>query len=161
MRKIDLTTMKIMLKNNDFIEFEKERKKEARKINYITELKLVGKNIFAKKEFKSEKFEFLNKERLYQYGINKTKFKTNEDKFNNYKEDFQRNLYNLKKSIEDKLIPLTYLKQTSNRNTYSKFGSLTKKNKLTKNHNNKSWNLNLNLNDEKLPYIANNTMNHK
>jgi hypothetical protein len=151
MRKIDLTTSKILLKNNDYIEFEKERKKEARKINYITELKLLGKNTSSKKEFKSEKFDLLNKERLYRYGINKTKFKNSEDKFNNYKEDFQRNLINLEKSIEDKLIPLKYLNAPTNYNTYSK---LVKKNKSPINKN-----ISLNLNDGKLPLIRNKTLN--
>ena len=33
MRKIQLTTSKILLKNNDFIEFKKERKNDVRKIN--------------------------------------------------------------------------------------------------------------------------------
>ena len=151
MRKIDLTTSKILLKNNDFIEFEKERKKEARKINYVTELKILGKNNNSKNNFKSEKFDLLNKERLYRYGINKTKFKTNEEKFNNYKEDFQRNLLNLEKSIEDKLIPLKYLNQSTNYNTSTK---LVKKNKSPTYKN-----LSLNLNDGKLPLIRNKSLN--
>ena len=147
MRKIDLTTSKILLKNNDFIEFEKERKKESRRINYLTELKLMGKSIFPKKEFKSEKFDLLNKERLYKYGINKTKFKTNEEKFNTYKEDFQRNLLNLEKSIEDKLIPLKYLNLPTNYNNYSKL------NKKNRSPINKSTSLNINSKDGKLPLI--------
>ena len=154
MRKIDLTTSKILLKNNDFIEFEKERKKESRKINYITEMKLMGKSIFPKKEFKSEKFDLLNKERLYKYGINRAKFKTSEDKFNVYKEDFQRNLLNLEKSIEDKLIPLKYLNMQTNFN-------YTKLNKKVKSPMNKSISLTLNpnTNDGKLPLIRNKTLN--
>ena len=153
MRKIDLTTSKILLKNNDFIEFEKERKKESRKINYLTELKLMGKSIFPKKEFKSEKFDLLNKERLYKYGINKTKFKTSEEKFNTYKEDFQRNLLNLEKSIEDKLIPLKCLNLPTNYNNYSKL------NKKNRSPINKSTSLTMNSNDGKLPLIRNKTMN--
>lgn len=156
MRKIDLTTSKILLKNNDFIEFEKERKKEARKISYLAELKFLGKNINTKKEFKSEKFDLLNKERQYKYGINKTKFKTSEEKFNNYKEDFQRNLLNLEKSIEDKLIPLKYLNPQSNFSTYSRATHLNKKNKSPIN---KSASLNLNSKDGKLPMIRNKTLN--
>ena len=142
MRKIDLTTSKILLKNNDFIEFEKEKKKESRKINYITELKLMGKSIFPKKEFKSEKFDLLNKERQYRYGINKTKFKTSEEKFNTFKEDFQRNLLNLEKSIEDKLIPLKYLNPPTNYNN-RKFKSPINKSSI----------------DGKLPLIRNKTLN--
>ena len=153
MRKIDLTTSKILLKNNDFIEFQKEKKKENRKINYLTELKLVGKNYKPNKEFNSEKFLELNKERKYKFGINKTKFKTSEEKFNNYREDFQRNLFKLEKSIEDKLVPLKYLNQPTNYNTYSK---LNKKNKSPVN---KSANLNMNSNDRKLPLIRNRTLN--
>ena len=153
MRKIDLTTSKILLKNNDFIEFQKEKKKENRKINYLTELKLVGKNYKPNKEFNSEKFLELNKERKYKFGINKTKFKTSEEKFNNYREDFQRNLFKLEKSIEDKLVPLKYLNQPTNYNTYSK---LNKKNKSPVN---KSANLNMNSNDGKLPLIRNRTLN--
>ena len=156
MRKIDLTTSKILLKNNDFIEFEKERKKEARKISYLAELKFLGKNINNKKEFKSEKFDLMNKERLYKYGINKTKFKTSEEKFNNYKEDFQRNLLNLEKSIEDKLIPLKYLNPQNNFSTYSRALHLNKK---IKSPINKSASLNLNSNDGKLPMIRNKTLN--
>ena len=157
MRKIDLTTSKILLKNNDFIEFEKERKKEARKISYLAELKFLGKNMNSKKEFKSEKFDALNKERLYKYGINKTKFKTSEEKFNNYKEDFQRNLMNLEKSIEDKLVPLKYLNQSKNNSTYSRISNLSSKNK--KSQMNKSSSLNSNNNEGKLPIIRNKTLN--
>ncbi len=155
MRKIDLTTSKILLKNNDFIEFEKERKKEARKISYLAELKFLGKNINSNKEFKSEKFDALNKERLYKYGINRTKFKTSEEKFNNYKEDFQRNLMNLEKSIEDKLVPLKYLNQ-KNVSTYSRTTNLSQKKKGLIN---KSTSLNSNSNDGKLPMIRNKTLN--
>ena len=155
MRKIDLTTSKILLKNNDFIEFEKERKKEARKISYLAELKFLGKNINSNKEFKSEKFDALNKERLYKYGINRTKFKTSEEKFNNYKEDFQRNLMNLEKSIEDKLVPLKYLNQ-KNVSTYSRTTNLSQ---MKKGLINKSTSLNSNSNDGKLPMIRNKTLN--
>ena len=154
MRKIDLTTNKILLKNNDFIEFQKEKKKENRKINYLIELRLLGKMDKSKKEFNSEKFLRLNEERLYKYGINRTKFKTSEDKFNNYKEDFQRNLLKLEKTIEDKLIPLKYLNPPTNSNIHNK---LNKKNKSPAvNH---SATLNLNINDGKLPLIRNKTLN--
>ena len=155
MRKIQLTTSKILLKNNDFIEFEKERRNGARKINYETELEFVGKSLFSKKEFKSEKFDLLNKERQYRYGINKTVFKTNEEKFNNYKEDFQRNLLNLEKSIEDKLT----LRYFSPGNNFNGYNSTNKFNKLKKNSKapvNKSTNINFNIsNDTKLPLIKN------
>ena len=152
MRKIDLTTSKILLKNSDFIEFEKERKKEMRKINYMTELKLLGKDVLQKKEFKSEKLDLLNKERLYKYGINRNKFKTSEDKFNIYREDFVRNLLNLEKSIEEKIIPLKYLNVPTGYN-------YTKLSKKFKSPINKSISLNTNMNDGKLPLIRNKTLN--
>ena len=155
MRKIQLTTSKILLKNNDFIEFEKERRNGARKINYETELEFVGKSLFSKKEFKSEKFDLLNKERQYRYGINKTVFKTNEEKFNNYKEDFQRNLLNLEKSIEDKLT-LRYFSPGNNFNGYNSTNKFNKTKKNSKAPINKSTNINFNTsNDTKLPLIKN------
>ena len=118
-------------------------------------MEFVGKSLFSKKEFKSEKFDLLNKERQYRYGINKTVFKTNEEKFNNYKEDFQRNLLNLEKSIEDKLT----LKYFSPGNSFNGYNSTNKFNKLKKNSKapiSKSTNINSNnSNDTKLPLIKN------
>ena len=103
-----------------------------------------------------QKLEVLKKERLFKYGINKTKFKTSEDKFNNFKEDFQRNLMTLAKSIEDKLLPLKCLNPQTNLNTYCRGTNLSKKKKV---FGHKSISLNFNTHDGKLPMIRNKTLN--
>ena len=106
-RKMQLTTSKIILKNNDLLKFEKEKKNNERKITYETALKYINEN--ETKKFKSEKLDKLKKERAYQYGIRKTSFKTNEEKFNNYKEDFKRDIEDLFHDLNSKLRPVKYL----------------------------------------------------
>ena len=51
-----------------------------------------------------------------KYGIKKTYFKTNEEKFNNYKEDFKRGMDDLFIDIRDKLVPVKYLIKKQNKN---------------------------------------------
>ena len=61
------------------------------------------------KKYKSEKLDMLDKERAYKYGIRKTSFKTNEERFNNYKENFQRDIEDLVLDLNNKLVPVKYL----------------------------------------------------
>jgi hypothetical protein len=110
-RKMQLTTSKIILKNSELMKFELEKKKKERKITYHKELK---ENRM--KKYQSEKSELLDKERAYKYGIKKTYFKTNEEKFNNYKEDFKRGMDDLFIDIRDKLVPVKYLIKKQNKN---------------------------------------------
>ena len=106
-RKMQLTTSKIILKNNDLLKFENEKKDKERKITYETALKYIRGN--TQKKFTSEKLEKLKKERKYQYGIRKTTFKTNEEKFNNYKEDIKRDIDDLLLDFKEKLRPVKSL----------------------------------------------------
>ena len=119
-RKMQLTTSKIILKTNELNEFEKEKKKESRKITYENAMKIVKGNTL--KPYTSEKLELLNKERPYKYGIKKTSFKNNEERFNNYKENFQRDIEDLELDISHKLVPVKYLlgKQNNNNNQSKK-----------------------------------------
>ena len=67
---------------------------------------LNGNNV---KKYTSEKLEQKNKERAYKYGIRKTSFRNNEERFNNYKENFQRDIEDLVLDLNHKLIPVKYL----------------------------------------------------
>ena len=106
-RKMQLTTSKIISKNTELNKFEKEKQNETRKITYETAMKyLNGNNL---KKYTSEKLELKNKERAYKYGIRKTSFKNNEERFNNYKENFQRDIEDLVLDLNNKLVPVKYL----------------------------------------------------
>ena len=113
-RKMQLTTSKIILKNNDLLKFENEKKNNERKINFETALKYINGN--ATKKYKSEKLEMLSKENAYKYGIRKTSFKTNEEKFNNYKEDIDRDIKDLVLDLNTKLRPVKLLIGKNNLN---------------------------------------------
>ena len=106
-RKMQLTTSKIILKNNELLQYEKEKKKEEREITYESELKILNGNSL--KKFKSEQSDLKSKERAYKYGIRKTSFKNNEERFENYKENFQRDIEDLVLDLSHKLIPVKYL----------------------------------------------------
>jgi len=106
-RKMQLTSSKIILKNNDLLKFEKEKQNNERKITYESAMKYINENSI--KKYKSEKLDMLDKERAYKYGIRKTSFKTNEERFNNYKENFQRDINDLVIDLRDKLRPVKYL----------------------------------------------------
>ena len=102
-RKMQLTTSKIILKNTELNQFEKEKQNESRKITYETAMKyLNGNNV---KKYTSEKLEQKNKERAYKYGIRKTSFRNNEERFNNYKENFERDIEDLEADVNNKIIP--------------------------------------------------------
>ena len=114
-RKMQLTTSKIIWKNNELLQFEKEKKNEARKITYENELKIIKGDSL--NPFKSEKLDLKLKDRGYKYGIRKTSFKNNEERFNNYKENFQRDIEDLVLDLNHKLIPVKYLiGKSSNQN---------------------------------------------
>ena len=106
-RKMQLTTSKIILKNNELMKFEKEKKNEARQITYESALKFINGNKF--KKFTSEKLDLKSKERAYKYGIRKTSFRNNEERFENYKENFQRDIEDLEFDVNNKLVPVKYL----------------------------------------------------
>ena len=102
-RKMQLTTSKIILKNSELNKFEKEKQNEARKITYETAMKyLNGNNV---KKYTSEKLEQKSKERAYKYGIRKTSFRNNEERFNNYKENFERDIEDLEADVNNKIMP--------------------------------------------------------
>lgn len=102
-RKMQLTTSKIILKNTELNKFEKEKQNESRKITYETAMKyLNGNNV---KKYTSEKLEAKSKERAYKYGIRKTSFRNNEERFNNYKENFERDIEDLEADVNNKIMP--------------------------------------------------------
>ena len=82
---------------------------------------LNGNNL---KKYTSEKLELKNKERAYKYGIRKTSFKNNEERFNNYKENFQRDIEDLVLDLNNKLIPVKYLIGKTNNNQNKKNNSV-------------------------------------
>ena len=129
-RKMQLTTSKIILKNNELMAFEKEKEKENRKIDY-SELKL------AKLKDKYSKNKLYTKEVQSRYAFKKNKFKTNEEKFNNYRENFQRDIQDLIKSFNDKIIPVDYL---LGKNKKNKNGKSDDEGKLPPINNNKTYN---------------------
>ena len=129
-RKMQLTTSKIILKNNELMAFEKEKEKENRKIDY-SELKL------AKLKDKYSKNKLYTKEVQSRYAFKKNKFKTNEEKFNNYRENFQRDIQDLIKSFNDKIIPVDYL---LGKNKKNKNGKNDDEGKLPPINNNKTYN---------------------
>ena len=106
-RKMQLTTSKIILKNNELMKFEKEKKNEARQITYESALKYINGTKY--KKFTSEKLDSKSKERAYKYGIRKTSFRNNEERFENYKENFQRDIEDLEFDVNNKLVPVKYL----------------------------------------------------
>jgi hypothetical protein len=108
-RKMKLTMAKYQLNSERFKDYEKEEKKKIRNISYKDEMKkLFGKSL-DKKEIISPRLEQLNTERAYKFGIVKT-YKNIEERFDNYKNDFNMRLNDLENEFENKLL---------NKNTYS------------------------------------------
>ena len=120
-RKMQLTTSKIILKNSELNKFEKEKQNESRKITYETAMKyLNGNNV---KKYTSEKLEQKNKERAYKYGIRKTSFRNNEERFNNYKENFERDIEDLEADVNNKIMPKFLIGKINNEQS-KKFSSV-------------------------------------
>jgi hypothetical protein len=108
-RCVKLTTAKIQLNSERYKVYEKEEKNKVRKINFKDEVKrLFGKSM-EKKEITSPRLEKLKAERAYKYGIVR-RFKNIEERFDNYKNDFNMRLNDLENEFENKLL---------NKNTYS------------------------------------------
>ena len=105
-------------KNADEFESYKKQKKRMYNIDYKSEKKLIYGNK-VQKIIKSQKIAKYEKEREYIMGKNKNKFKNMNKQFNFYKEDFNRNIEELGKRMENKL-NLTYNKSNTNsQNTIS------------------------------------------
>ena len=120
-RKMQLTTSKIILKNTELNKFEKEKQNESRKITYETAMKyLNGNNV---KKYTSEKLEAKSKERAYKYGIRKTSFRNNEERFNNYKENFERDIEDLEADVNNKIMPKFLIGKINNEQN-KKFSSV-------------------------------------
>ena len=129
-RKMQLTTSKIILKNTELNKFEKEKQNESRKITYETAMKyLNGNNV---KKYTSEKLEQKNKERAYKYGIRKTSFRNNEERFNNYKENFERDIEDLEADVNNKIMPKFLIGKINNEQSkkYSSVKSSIEEGKL-------------------------------
>ena len=102
-KKVKLNMAKIQLNSERYKVYEKEEKNKTRKINIKDEMKrLFGKSI-EKKEITSPRLEKLKAERAYKFGIIKT-FKNIDERFDNYKNDFNMRLNDLENEFENKLL---------------------------------------------------------
>ena len=102
-KKVKLNMAKIQLNSERYKVYEKEVKNKTRKINIKDEMKrLFGKSI-EKKEITSPRLEKLKAERAYKFGIIKT-FKNIDERFDNYKNDFNMRLNDLENEFENKLL---------------------------------------------------------
>ena len=102
-KKVKLNMAKIQLNSERYKVYEKEEKNKTRKINIKDEMKrLFGKSM-EKKEITSPRLEKLKAERAYKFGIIKT-FKNIDERFDNYKNDFNMRLNDLENEFENKLL---------------------------------------------------------
>ena len=102
-KKVKLNMAKIQLNSERYKVYEKEEKNKTRKINIKDEMKrLFGKSI-EKKEITSPRLEKLKAERAYKFGIIKT-YKNIDERFDNYKNDFNMRLNDLENEFENKLL---------------------------------------------------------
>jgi len=112
-RKVKLTMTKLQLNSERYKVYEKEEKNKVRKITFNDEIKrLFGKSM-EKKGITSPRLEQLKAERAYKFGIVKT-YKNIEERFVNYKNDFNMRLSDLENEFENKL--LNNSKDSSNYN---------------------------------------------
>ena len=102
-KKVKLNMAKIQLNSERYKVYEKEVKNKTRKINIKDEMKrLFGKSM-EKKEITSPRLEKLKAERAYKFGIIKT-YKNIDERFDNYKNDFNMRLNDLENEFENKLL---------------------------------------------------------
>ena len=102
-RRVKLTMAKLQLDAMRYKNYEKEEKKKVRNISLKHEMKILFDKNMEKKEYNSPRLEQLNTERAYNFGIVKT-YKNIGERFENYKNDFNKKLKDLECSFETKLL---------------------------------------------------------
>ena len=103
LRRVKLTMAKLQINSERYKVYEKEEKSKVRNITFKDEIKkLFGKSM-EKKGITSPRLEKLNAERAYKYGIVRT-YKNIEERFDNYKNDFNMRLNDLENEFENKLL---------------------------------------------------------
>ena len=102
-RRVKLTMAKLQLDAMRYKDYEKEEKKKVRNISLKHEMKILFDKSMEKKEYNSPRLEQLNTERAYNFGIVKT-YKNIGERFENYKNDFNKKLKDLECSFETKLL---------------------------------------------------------
>ena len=103
LRRVKLTMTKLQINSERYKVYEKEEKSKVRNITFKDEIKkLFGKSM-EKKVITSPRLEKLNAERAYKYGIVRT-YKNIEERFDNYKNDFNMRLNDLENEFENKLL---------------------------------------------------------
>ena len=101
-RKVKLAISKLKLDSIKYNNYEIE-KKRTDNINYKNEIKLIYGKKIKKQKFNSPRLKLYNRERYIIYGINRKRFKSPNERFDNYQEQFNRNIFELENSLTQKL----------------------------------------------------------
>ena len=113
MRRVKLTMAKLQMDAERYKVYEKEEKKKDRNISLKNEMKILFGKSVEKKEFNSTKFQQLNTERAYNFGIVKA-YRNIGERFDNYKSDFNMRMKDLQNSFETKLFKRNTITQSKN-----------------------------------------------
>ena len=101
-RKVKLAISKLKLDSIKYNNYEIE-KKRADNINYKNEIKLIYGKKIKKQKFSSPRLKLYNRERYTIYGINRKRYKSPNERFDNYQEQFNRNFFELENTLTQKL----------------------------------------------------------
>ena len=112
-RRVKLTMAKLQIDTEKYKNYEKEEKKKDRNISLKNQMKILFGKSLEKKVFNSPKFEQMNTERAYNFGIIKA-YKNIGERFDNYKSDFNMKMRDLENSFESKLLKRYTLSQNKN-----------------------------------------------
>ena len=119
-RKVKLAISKIKVDSIRYKSYEKEKKRRDN-INYKNEIKLIYGKKSKIKKFNSPKLKQYNKERAIIFGIDKKKFNNSDEKFDNYKENFNRNIIELENTMEKKLYKNFSYNSNNNNEKFNSF----------------------------------------
>ena len=118
-RRVKLTMAKLQIDAERYKNYELEEKKKDRNISLKNQMKILFGKSAEKKEYKSAKLEQMDTERAYKFGIVKT-YKNINERFDNYKSDFNMKLKDLEDSFENKIFK-RYTITHKNKNRKSPF----------------------------------------
>ena len=113
MRRVKLTMSKLKIDTERYKEYEKEEKKKDRNISLKNQMKILFGKSVEKKDFNSPKFQQLNTERAYTFGIVKT-YRNIGERFDNFKSDFNMRMKDLQNSFETKLFRKNIISKNKN-----------------------------------------------
>jgi len=119
-RKVKLAISKIKVDSIRYKSYEKEKKRRDN-INYKNEIKLIYGKKSKIKKFNSPKLKQYNKERAIIFGIDKKKFNNSDEKFDNYKKNFNRNIIELENTMEKKLYKNFSYNSNNNNEIFNSF----------------------------------------